>query len=34
MANRPFSKGFNADDMAAALEAPAENRAAAFAAAT
>lgn len=32
MANRPFSKGFNEDDMAAALEAPAENRAAAFAA--
>lgn len=30
MANRPFSKGFNEDDMAAALEAPAENRAAAF----
>lgn len=28
--NRPFSKGFNEDDMAAALEAPAENRAAAF----
>ena len=32
MANRPFSKGFNEADMAAALEAPAENRAAAFAA--
>jgi hypothetical protein len=30
--NRPFSKGFNEADMAAALEAPAENRAAAFAA--
>lgn len=28
--NRPFSKGFEAADMAAALEAPAENRAAAF----
>lgn len=28
--NRPFSKGFNENDMAAALEAPAENRAAAF----
>ena len=28
--NRQFSKGFNEDDMAAALEAPAENRAAAF----
>jgi len=28
--NRQFSKGFNEDDMAAALEAPVENRAAAF----
>lgn len=28
--NRPFSKGFDAADMAAALDAPAENRAAAF----